>query len=512
MALKTTDLRFKTIRNVKGAVCRARPLFIGEMSFNDPGPELFPLPEIRNLSPYLVASICGNGVSRDLAGRNPITTGYFVNNSIKKNDGKKIGLGSAISIGIGGMVGGAIFAVLGISAGLSGGAMPLAFLAGGLVAFSTSYSYAKLSVAFPDRGGTVSFLNRAFGHGLVSGSLNNLLLLSYVVVLSLYATAFGGYGASMVDPADHEVLKHVFLSGAVVLLTLLNIFAAEAALKTENAINLAKMVILALFVAAAFYMGLNYANMAPPTWVGPVQIVAGAMIIFVNYEGFELISNAAPDVADRKRILPAAHYVSVGLVIVMYILIAMACLGVMTPAELTAASDYALAAAAEKVLGAAGFTMVAVAALLATASAINATFYCASRITFTMAESGEAPHFLETLFMNQPVTGLVLISAATLLIANLVDLSAISTMASSGFLLIFGAVNAANIKLARRTGSSAVLSGLALALCVAALIAICMQVWSDPRTRSHLWILAGMLAAALGLELAYRCLARPCAK
>jgi len=427
-----------------------------------------------------------------------------VDRSIKQDDGEKIGLVSAISIGIGGMVGGAIFAVLGISAGLAGGAMPLAFLVGGLVAISTSYSYAKLSVAFPGRGGTVSFINRAFGHGLFSGGLNNLLLLSYVVVLSLYAAAFGGYGASFFPAADQFVAKHVLLSVGVVALTLLNILAAEAVLKTENGINAAKLIILALFVGGAFYVGIDYTNMASSTWVGPVQIVAGAMIIFVNYEGFELISNASPDVIDPERVIPRAHYISVLIVIVLYVLIAMACLGVMTPAELAASSDYALAAAASKVLGATGFTLVAVAALLATASAINATLYCASRITFTMAEADEAPHFLENMFMGRPVTGLVLISVTTLLIANLVNLSAISTMASSGFLILFAAVNAANIKMARETGSSVVISGIALLFCLGALVAICVQVWSTPATRSHLWILAAMVGLAFVLEFVYQ--------
>ncbi len=429
--------------------------------------------------------------------------------SIKKDDGEKVGLVSAISIGIGGMVGGAIFAVLGISAGLAGGAMPLAFLAGGLVALSTSYSYAKLSVAFPNRGGTVTFINRAFGHGLFSGGLNNLLLLSYTVVLALYAAAFGGYGASFFEPAQQMLAKHVLLSAAVIGLTLLNIRAAEAVLKTENAINAAKLAILILFVGVAFYGGLNYEAMAPSTWVGPVHIVAGAMIIFVNYEGFELISNAAPDIVDRHKVIPVAHYISVGIVIVLYILIAMACLGVMGAPELAAASDYALAAAAKNVMGATGFTLVAVAALLATASAINATFYSASRITYTMAEADEAPHFLETLFMGQPVTGLLLLSIATLLVANLIDLSAISTMASSGFLLIFGAVNAANIKLARQTGSRVAISGLALLLCVGALVAICVQVWTTPATRSHLWILGAMIILAFGLEFGYKYVAKP---
>ncbi|WP_222705787.1 APC family permease [Salidesulfovibrio onnuriiensis] len=432
-----------------------------------------------------------------------------MNKSIKRDHGEQIGLLSAVSIGIGGMVGGAIFAVLGISAALAGGAMPIAFCAGGLVALSTSYSYAKLSVAFPDRGGTVSFINRAFGHGLFSGGMNNMLLLSYAVVLALYAAAFGGYGATFFASAQQLVAKHVLLSGAVVVLTLLNIKGAEAVLRTENSINAAKLGILLLFVAAAFAGGLDYANMADSTWVGPVQIVAGAMIIFVNYEGFELISNAAPDIRDPHKTIPAAHYISVGIVILLYILIAMAGLGVLGAGGLAGASEYALAAAARKVLGSPGFTLMAVAALLATASAINATFYSSSRITYTMAEADEAPHFLETLFLGQPVVGLLLLSLSTLLVANLVNLNAISTMASSGFLLIFAAVNAANFRLARETGSSRLISGLALFLCLGALAAICMQVWSSPETRSHLWILAAMVALSFGLELGYKAIARP---
>ncbi|MCB0575957.1 MAG: hypothetical protein KDC61_15485, partial [Saprospiraceae bacterium] len=88
--------------------------------------------------------------------------------------GEKIGLKEAISIGIGGMVGGGIFAVLGLAVSLAKGGTPLAFLFAGALALITSYSYAKLSLAFPDRGGTVKFINQGFGTTIFSGGLNNL--------------------------------------------------------------------------------------------------------------------------------------------------------------------------------------------------------------------------------------------------------------------------------------------------------------------------------------------------
>ncbi len=75
---------------------------------------------------------------------------------------KKIGLKAAMAIGIGGMVGGGIFAVLGLAVSLAKGVTPIAFLMAGILALITSYSYVKLSLAFPDRGGTVKFVNQGF--------------------------------------------------------------------------------------------------------------------------------------------------------------------------------------------------------------------------------------------------------------------------------------------------------------------------------------------------------------
>ena len=75
------------------------------------------------------------------------------------------------------MVGGGIFAVTGLTVEVTKGAAPIAFLIAGLVALLTSYSYLKLTLRFPGEGGTVEFLNRAFGDGIVTGAANILLLL-----------------------------------------------------------------------------------------------------------------------------------------------------------------------------------------------------------------------------------------------------------------------------------------------------------------------------------------------
>ncbi|MEZ4460722.1 MAG: amino acid permease [bacterium] len=124
----------------------------------------------------------------------------------------------AVAIGVGGMVGGGIFAVLGLAAVLAGGATPIAFAIAGVVALLTAYSYSKLSVAYPDNGGTIIFIDKAFGIGWFTGSVNNLLWMGYLVTLALYAVAFGNYAATFL-PAnwDNSVANHVLISAGILL-------------------------------------------------------------------------------------------------------------------------------------------------------------------------------------------------------------------------------------------------------------------------------------------------------
>ncbi|MFB9105995.1 hypothetical protein ACFFU1_13890 [Algibacter miyuki] len=76
---------------------------------------------------------------------------------------KKTGLKEVIYIGIGGMVGGGIFAVLGLAVSLAKVGTPIAFLFAGILALITPYSYVNLSKKYPDKGGTVKFINQGFG-------------------------------------------------------------------------------------------------------------------------------------------------------------------------------------------------------------------------------------------------------------------------------------------------------------------------------------------------------------
>ncbi|MEZ5541760.1 MAG: APC family permease [Pseudomonadota bacterium] len=415
---------------------------------------------------------------------------------------RQVGYWEATAIGIGGMVGGGIFAVLGLAVDLTHGGAPVAFLIAGAVALVTAYSYARLSVAFPSQGGTVAYLDRAFGAGLLTGGMNILLWLSYMVMLSLYARAFGSYGASLFPAHWHGMANHVLTSAVIVVITGLNLLSARLIGKAEDWVVFVKLAILALFIGAGF-PGVDAARLAPAAWSTPLHLVAGGMIIFLAYEGFELIANTARDVRNAATTLPRAFYSAVVFVIVLYVLVAIVAVGNLPVGDIVAARDYALAAA-RPFLGQTGFTLIAVAAVLSTTSAINATLYGAARLSYIIARDGELPAVLERRLWNRPVEGLLITSAVTLLAANLVDLSSLSTLGSAGFLLIFAAVNAANVRLARRAHSRRWLAWLGVVLCLCALAAL---LWQTLRTApGRLWILVGMTALAFAIEFIFRVL------
>ncbi len=412
--------------------------------------------------------------------------------------GAPIGLWGAVAIGIGGMVGGGIFAVLGLSVEVAGGGAPVAFLVAGLVALLTARSYALLSRSYPSRGGTVTFVNRGFGPGLFAGGINVLVWLSYIVMLALYAEAFGSYAASFLPASSRDLGRHVFLTGIVVLITVLNAAGAATVARTERAVVGIKLAILILFVAVGM-AGVSAARLAPAQWSPPLSLIAGGMIIFLAYEGFELIANAAEDVADPGRTLPRAYYLSVGVVIALYVLVAVVAVGSVPIPQLVDARDYALAVAARPSLGSAGFALIAVAAMLSTASAINATLYGSARMTYTIAKYRELPAELERPIWNQPLEGLLITAAATIALANLLNLASISTMGSAGFLIIFAVVNVAEAKTSHVRGSAAWISLVAALACVGALAALLAR-----STLGAASVFGAMVALSFGIEAAFR--------
>jgi amino acid transporter len=413
----------------------------------------------------------------------------------------RIGLVAAVSIGIGGMVGAGIFSILGVVAHAAGNAMWLAFAVGGVVALLSTYSYAKLGATFPSAGGAVHFLVKSVGDGVLAGGLNLFMWAGYIISLALYATAFGGYAATFVTTTPSPLLLKSLAVAPVVVLTLVNAFGATLMGRWETVIVVVKVAILVLFAAVGLCF-IRPGYLSPELWPETKSVLFGAGVLFIGYEGFGLITNAAADMRDPRKLLPRALYTSVILVIILYLAVSLTVTGNLSDYEIEQSKDYALAEAAKPFLGQFGFRLIAIAALFSTASAINATLFGSANVCYMIARDGELPVGLSRTEWKEATGGLLLTAGLVVVVMLIFDLSGIAMMGSAAFLLIYAAVNAGHLKVLNQTGANAIVVWLSLLTCLAMFAVLCVYTYQEqPRAIAALILIA---AASFAGEWAYR--------
>lgn len=379
-----------------------------------------------------------------------------------------MGLWAAVSIGIGGMVGAGIFSILGVAGQIAGNAVYISFIIAGFAALLCTYSFARLGAKFPTAGGPVEFLVKGMGDGVLSGGFNIMLWVGYIFALSLYAKAFGGYAMTLI-PSQSPILSRIISSSVILFFMIINIFGGRAVGRSELFIVGIKVAILMLFAISGLFFA-NPARLSLSAWPKFPNILYCAGIVFLAYEGFGLITNAAEDMENPGRMLPKALYTSVLITIGIYVLVSIAVIGNLDPEKIIEAKDYALAAAAEPFLGKIGFTVIAVAALFSTSSAINATLYGGANVSYMIGKHGELPRFFERKLWKSSFEGLFITSGLVIICTNLLDLSGIAILGSALFLIIYGAVNAVHLKLLHQTGAKAAVVWASLATCIVFLV------------------------------------------
>ncbi len=368
------------------------------------------------------------------------------------------------------MVGGGIFAVLGLTITLAGGGAPVSFLLAGLIALLTTYSYIKLSLRYPSEGGTIEFIVQGFGNTIFAGWVNTLLMVSYIIMLALYAYAFGSYGSVLFMGVETLWLEQFLIVLVLIVFVIINLMGAMLTGKAEDWMVFIKLSILILFSVACFFT-IDPQKISFSEWKSPLSVFTGGLIIFLAYEGFELIANTAADIKDPEKNLPKAYIWSVTSVIVLYVVVALVAVGNLTPQQVIKAKDYALAVAAEPFFGKTGFIIIAIAAMLSTASAINATLYGGGRVSYLIAKYGELPSGFKRKVKNG-YEGMIIIGLLAIIFATMFDLENISVAGSFGFLTIFALVNLSNFLLYKETESNRWISFVAFLACLGSVVVL----------------------------------------
>jgi amino acid transporter len=413
-----------------------------------------------------------------------------------------IGLWAAVSIGVGGMIGAGIFSILGVVAQVSGPALPVSFAVGGVVALLAAYSYAKLGARYPSAGGSVQFLVEGLGDGIVTGGLNIFQYLAYIISIALYAAGFAGYAMTFTPDGTPSWVQKAFAVGIVALFTGVNFLGSKVMGRAETIIVAIKMAILVVFVVAGIFF-IEPSRLAVSTWPGGTDILFGAGVLFIGYEGFGLITNAAGNMTNPARELPRALYISVAVVIAVYVLVSITVIGNLSIPALEGAKDYALAEAAKPFLGQFGFKLIAIAALLSTSSAVNATLFGAANVSYQVARDGQLPATFTRSLWSRHVEGLFITAGLSMIFVVAFDLGPIAMMASGAFLLVYAAVNIAHLRVRQQTGAKTGIVAASLVACVIMFVLLMTYVVRHAPAAAWITLLA-TLAAAFAIEIAYR--------
>lgn len=412
-------------------------------------------------------------------------------------NGKPMTVIAAASLGVGSMIGAGIFALMGQAGAIAGSAVYLSFILGGIVALLSGYSLAKLGVRYPAAGGIVEYLVQSFGVGLFSGAMGIMLYISALVALALVAKTFGSYAITFFNAGkDSYLWVNGFANGIIILFVLVNLRGAGSVARWEKPIVAFKVLVLIGFAVTGLIFSRSEL-LSPAFYPEGKMVLYSLAVTFFAFEGFRVITNAAEDMPDPARTLPRAIMLSIVLVMLLYIAVALAVFGNLDVNQVIQAKDFALAEAAKPVFGATGFTIVAITALISTASSINANLYAVTNVTYQLAKDGELPcEFGEVIGHSRE--GLVISGGLIILMTDFFPLSEIAAVGSIAILIVHFIVHLGHLRVRDKTRASLTILLLAI---LAVLAAIGFAVTYSIKTSPHIiWFIVAALICAFVIE------------
>ncbi len=376
---------------------------------------------------------------------------------------KTLTVRGATVLGVGSMIGAGIFALLGEAGAVAGAAVWISFLLGGVVAGLLGYVCSKLGMRFPSSGGLITYLMEGFGQGRLVGVACWLGYIAAIVIVgALVAVSFGSYATSLfVGQHASGGWDNLFITLLILGMLAINLVGAKFVANAQSLIVVGVLAVFAVFIVVTI-VNIQPHLLAFSGYPSLYKIVASVALTFFAYLGFNVITFTAGDLRDPSRDLPRAMTLALGITSLTYVLVAVGVFGTLTTSQVIGYGETAIAEAARPTLGSAGFTIMAIVALLSTAGCTNATLYAAGNLTNQLAKADLFPEsFGETSRLGRHA-GLWITSALVLLVANFVNLSAIASVGSAVSLMVFLLVGIAGWRRRGDTNSNPVIVALAI--------------------------------------------------
>jgi len=379
---------------------------------------------------------------------------------------KEMSLFSITMIGVGAMIGAGIFVLTGLAAGAAGPALMLSFFLNGLVTILTAMVYAELGSTFPSAGGGYVWVRDALPQpsGFIGGWMD---WFAHAVACSLYALGFGAYFYLIIKMLNINI---PFISGELIskllgvliilVFTYINYRGASETGLAGSIVTIIKIVILAIFIIAGLISifkdpTTSLSHFRPFMPKGFTGVLFAMGLTFIAFEGYEIIVQAGEEVKDPRRNIPKAIFTSLLVVVPLYILIAFVAIGGIDSTEPTwqflgKFQEIAIVEAARQFFPF-GELVLLIGGLLSTMSALNATIYSSSRVSFSMGRDGSFPKIFAKIHPKRRTPFIATLISSVLIIAMAMALPIhdVASAADIMFMLLFLMVNMAIINLRR---------------------------------------------------------------
>jgi len=384
-------------------------------------------------------------------------------------ENKNLGFKELLAIAIGGMVGGGIFTILGISVSMVGALAPFAIMLGGVVASFAAYAYVKLGLYYKDEGATYAFYKRTYPDSHLAASfIGWYTVFGYIATVALYAYTFSAYAISGFDFAHNELIRKGLAVLIIALFALINLWSVKGMGKIEDLMVYAKLAILFVISLALIYFAKTDFHtfstlMQNDLHTTPLlSILIVSSVTFVGYEGFQLVINAVNEMENPEKNIPKAIYSAILLVAVIYFVIALSAVLAIPAEDLIKNKESALATGAKDIMGVWGQNLVIFGAILATSSAINGTLFGASRQMARIADDGYLPYIVSLRQNRIPKYAIVAMAMVASLLIAMGGLRLILEFGSITFLLVSLLMSIANFKIRKKTNSSLLITLLSI--------------------------------------------------
>lgn len=346
---------------------------------------------------------------------------------------------------LGDVLGAGIYALMGVLAGDVGGALWAPLVVALLLALLTAGSYAELVTKYPKAGGAAVFAERAFKRPLVSFLVGFSMLAAGVTSAAGLSLAFAGdYLSTFVD-VPTVLAAIVFLA----LVAALNARGINESVKSNVVMTLIELSgLLIVIVTVAVMLGGGRGDIGritefPDGATPALAILAGAIVAYYSFVGFETSANVAEEIRRPSKVYPTALFGSLITAGVVYALVGIASAIALPPDKLAESSGPLLDVVAATGVGVPDWLFSAI-ALVAVANGALLTMIMSSRLTYGMAEHGLLPSVLSRVLPERR-TPWVAIVATTVVAMLLTLVGSLSTLAETVVLLLLFVFVATNI-------------------------------------------------------------------